>query len=192
MLCTLPKWSVEMTASSTCIHLLENTLMTKTLIGALGSIELILIVGLLYPCYCVRIMQHCLFFAGNEYQQYDFFVYPKLTSVEKGVIGRAWEGGVGIVKNWFNVQSETATEDGFTPPSTEKMVKKCLHHYLEPFKRVLLVEDGYSLNFKLDEFVRRVKHIFKQHSEPVVQHSHNPCTTVAVDITDVRKECNTE
>ena len=131
-------------------------------------------------------------FAGTEYHQYDFFVYPKLTSIDKGVFGRVLEGGVGILKNLFNVQSETATEDGFTPPSTEEMVKKCLHYYLEPLKRVLLVEDGYPPDFKLDEFVRQVKHIFKQHSEPVVQHSHNPCTTVAVDITDVRKECNTE
>ena len=119
-------------------------------------------------------------------------MYPKLTSIDKGVFGRFLEGGVGIFKNLFNVQSETATEDGFTPPSTERMVKKCLHHYLEPSKRVLLVEDGYPPDFKLDEFVGQVKHIFKQHSEPVVQHSHNPCTTVAVDITDVRKECNTE
>ena len=57
MLCTHQKWSVEMTASSTCIHLLENTLMTKTLIGAWRSMELILIVGVC-PCYCVRIMHH--------------------------------------------------------------------------------------------------------------------------------------
>ena len=133
-----------------------------------------------------------IFFAGTEYHQYDFFVYPKLTKVEKDVWSRAWEGSVGILKNVFNVQSETATEDGFTPPSTEKMVKQCLHHYLEPFKRVLLDEDSYPLNFKLDEFVRQVKHIFKQHSKPVVQHSHNSCSSVAVDITDVRKECNTE
>ena len=136
-------------------------------------------------------MHHYLF-AGTEYHQYDFFVYPKLTSVEKGVFGRAWEGGVGIVRNWLNFQSDTATEDSFTPPSTEKMVKQCLGLYLQPFKGVLLDEGGYPPYFKLDEFVRQVKHIFKQHNELVVQHSHNPCTTVAVDITDVRKECNAE
>ena len=132
------------------------------------------------------------FFSGKEYHQYDFLVYPKLTTVEKGVVSRAWEGGVGWFKTFFGAQSEAATEDVFTPPSTEKMVKQCLHYYLEPFKGVLLDEEGYPPDFKLDEFVRQVKHIFEQHNKPVVQHHRYNIAEVTVHLTDVRKSVNTE
>ena len=117
-------------------------------------------------------------------------MYPKLTTVEKGVLSRAWEGGVGIFRTLFNVQSETATEDGFTPPSTETMVKQCLRHYLEPFKWVLLDKHEDTADFKLDEFVKQVTQVFNQHNKPVVQHQRFDCATVTVDIKDVKKECN--
>ena len=116
-------------------------------------------------------------------------MFPKSTTVEKGVVSRVLEGGMGLLKTFLGVQSEAATEDVFTPPSTEKMVKQCLHYYLEPFKSDLLSDEGYSPDFKLDEFVRQVKHIFEQHKRPVVQHRHSSIAPVTVDIMDVRIHC---
>ena len=124
------------------------------------------------------------FFAGSEYHQYDFFVYPKARKVEKHMLSRAWEG---IVRNVFNIKSDDTPEEGFTPPSTEEMVKQCLNFYLEPFKRVLLNKDGYPADFRLDDFVVKVKRIFQQHNKPIVQHQNMNWAHVTVDnIEDVR------
>lgn len=114
-------------------------------------------------------------------------MYPKVTDVKKDVLSRVLKSGVDIFKNFFNMKPDTAAEEGFTPPSTAKMVKQCLHYYLEPFQRLLLNEDGYPINFRLDEFIRQVTRIFEQHNQPVVQHQYISCATVTVDnLKDVR------
>ena len=123
-------------------------------------------------------------FAGSEYHQFDFFVFPKVRKVEKHVLSRAWEG---FVRNFISSKSNDTPEEGFTPPSTEKMVKQCLNFYLEPYQRVLLNKGCYLANFRLDEFVVQVTRIFQQHNKPVVQHQNKHCPTVSVDnIEDVR------
>lgn len=115
-------------------------------------------------------------------------MYPKATKVEKHVLSRAWESGVGIVKSLFNMKGDTAPEERFTPPSTEEMVKQCLTFYLEPYKRVLLNEDGYPSEFRINKLVGEVKLIFQQHKKPVVQHQSKHCAPVPVDnLQDVRK-----
>ena len=107
-------------------------------------------------------------------------MYPKVTKVEKYVWSRALESGVEFFSNLLNI-NDTVPEEGFTPLSIEVMVRRCLNHYLQPYKKVLLNEDGYPSDFKLNEFVREVKQILKQHKTPAVQHKYPACVAVTVD-----------
>lgn len=130
-----------------------------------------------YTLLTFYVMHFFAFFAGNEYHQYDFFVYPKVTEVEKHGF---WEGGIEWVSSFFTDKDDSASEE-FIPPSTEEMVKRCLNHYLQPFKSALLNKKGYHSDFRLDEFVRQVRQIFEQHNEPAVQHKHKSCVIVTVN-----------
>ena len=112
-------------------------------------------------------------FAGSEYHQYDFFVYPKAINLEKGIFRR------GLEKSLLGFHSIFERE--FSPPSTEEMVKQCFHFYLKPYKNVLLSETGYPQHFELNMFVREINHIFEQHEKPLVQHNPSLCTLVRVD-----------
>ena len=108
-------------------------------------------------------------------------MYPKAAKVEKGVIRRALDKGLGFIRYIRNIPGDTEAEGAFDPPSTEEMVKQCLHFYLEPSKNILLAETHFPQNFILNEFVREIKHIFQQHNNPVVQHNPSSPTTVSVD-----------
>ena len=126
-------------------------------------------------CMCIQKFLNLLLFliffytsAGNEYHQYDFFVYPKETQVRRGILSRAWKASVDFL---LSNQDSASQEQPFSPPSTEDMVKDCLHFYLEPFKDCLLNNAGYQSNFSISEFVRQVKLLFMQHHTPVVQYS---------------------
>lgn len=111
-------------------------------------------------------------FVGGEYHKHDFFVYPML---EKGVLRRVWEKAVGLIQHYSEAKG------AFAPPSTEEMVKQCFYFYLEPYKNILLNEASYPQDFRLNEFVREVKHIFEQHEKLVVELYSSSCITVTVD-----------
>ena len=98
-------------------------------------------------------------------------MYPKETEIQRGILSRAWKASVGVYNFLINNQDSATEEQPFSPPSTEDMVKDCLHFYLEPYKDILLNKAEYQSNFSIGEFVRQVKLLFKQHHKPVVQHS---------------------
>ena len=91
---------------------------------------------------------------GNEYHQYDFFVYPRELQVDRSYIG--W------LTKFFRSDGE---KSNLTPLSTEEMAKKCLLEYLEPYKNIFLQKAEYSANF-----VREIKNICWQHEHPMVHH----------------------
>ena len=91
---------------------------------------------------------------GDEYHQYDFFVYPRELQGDRSYTG------------WFTKFFKGDGEkNNLTPLSTEEMVKKCLLEYLEPYKNILLQNAEFSVNF-----VREIKNIFCQHEHPMVHH----------------------
>ena len=122
-------------------------------------------------------------FLGADYHQYDFFVYPEITKVEKGVFGRVWD----VTGGWVTkmLPGNTPTVEAFTPLSTKEMAKKCLSFYLEHYKNILL--NGYDENFQVEEFVKGVKLIVNQHQAPVVQHQNFVHSVPLEHIKDVRK-----
>ena len=134
-----------------------------------------LISMLIMPLRVTSYVNFC-FCIGDELHQFDFFVYPKVTTVPKSLATRAWEAGKGFIKSLFTSGSEE--KESFTIPSTEDMMKSCLHFYLEPTRCTLL---EFPQTFSIAEFGKQVKVIFEQHSKPVVQHDDRLCT-VSVDI----------
>ena len=118
-------------------------------------------------------------------------MYPEKIKIEKNVVSHAWQAGLGIgvgIYNYlFKVEDDTAEEVSLAPRSTEEMVKQCLRFYLEPCKDILLSEEGYPHNFRLDEFVGSVKRIFEQHYKPVVQHGDRTVPVSTDNLKDVRK-----
>ena len=104
--------------------------------------------------------------SGEEYHQYDYFVYPKALKSGRGFwnIGQA----VTALKRWVTGQSD----EKFTPPPTEEMMQQCLLFYLEPFKDKLLNDRSYPAKLKIKEFVRKVRLLLQLHEEPIVQHQY--------------------
>ena len=95
--------------------------------------------------------------------------------------------GIGIFKHVlpFHIQENSATEQTFTTPPTDEMIKRCLLFYLEPYQDALLNEKSYPSDFSVDGFIAKVKHIFEQHHKPVVQHSQNTYEVEVEKLKDV-------
>ena len=81
---------------------------------------------------------------------------------------QAGKGYFDFFKKLF-VQSD-GKEDSVTPLSTSEMAKRCLHLYLKPYKAIMLKEQEYPEDFKVDLFVRQMRHIYQLHQQPMVQH----------------------
>ena len=127
------------------------------------------------------------FNAGSEYHQYDFFVYPEATRVERGYLSQAWEASKGFFSKYFiNIQGSSVSEDEFTPLSSKEMVKQCLFFYLQPYQEALVNETSYTKDFTVDGFVQQVKRIFEKHHTPVVQHGLQVCPVRIENLKQVR------
>ena len=109
-------------------------------------------------------------YAGEKYHQYDNFVYPKALKSRRGL----WTS----IKRFFGGLSDEKSEY-FTLTPTDEMIQQCLLFYLEPFKDVLLNDRAYPDEFRIHEFVRKVKLLFQQHEVPAVQ-DQNPAQIKSV------------
>lgn len=123
---------------------------------------------------------HFIFTYAGEYHQYDFFVYPPIQKNEKGI----WESGKAWVFSFFKRGSakQNGNKNASSIPTTEEMVQPCLLFYLRPYKTLLLNDGEYPADFRVDQFVKHVRHIYLMHSELHVKHrSASSPTTVKVD-----------
>ena len=108
-----------------------------------------------------NIYVNIIIFSGNQYHQYDFFVYPRTMPADKGY----WKKAMGWLKGLLPGEGE---EEGSVPAplSTAEMVKRCLLLYLKPYQNVLQKME-HPENFKV---VREVRDVYRQHKELIVQH----------------------
>lgn len=87
---------------------------------------------------------------------------------ERGYFGHAIETGKALLTKIF--MQHDSKEDNVTPLLTSEMAKRCLHIYLEPYKAIVQGKHEYPKHFKVELFVRQVRHIYHLHQEPMVQH----------------------
>ena len=117
---------------------------------------------------------------GDEYHQYDYFVYPKLKIERRhNVIYLV----LATVKGWLFSKQDDGKLEKVALPSNDEMMTQCLLFYLEPFKDVLLNDRVYHKEFKIHEFVRKIRFLLQQHKEPFLKDSNH--TTIPVPIKSI-------
>ena len=116
----------------------------------------------------------------EEYHHYDLFVLPKVTIVTKGFLNQVKEKATAVVGLLWGAVSRHSAADTKEEFSKEAMAKQCLAFYLEQYKSLLLHDEEFPKEFRVDHLIETLSTIYFQHLTPLVKYRNGSPAQIAI------------